>query len=325
MCCKGYDPFIDFLKGICIILIILTHCIPPELKLAIGFPFWGSIAVPIFLIIQVFHFYKKGVDAAKTDFYKVWRRVVRPFFIVEFVLFALWLYNDFLTNAFALPTFKESIFMLAGGPGSYYPWIYIQFAFFLPFFKSLFKFRLIYTLIIFIILSQLSEIVCKLSDMPEWIYRLTFSRYIFLVFLGFLLATKGYVLKWTTLLMSVISLASVFFFTYTTIDCAPFFYNVEAWSTCHWMCYIYISFLVIVGLKFVFLFLQNKVIITHIKLIGIYSYEIYLFQLVYFTYISEYVNNSLSIKENPMMNTIVSVLLCVVPVYIYNNIKAVRK
>ncbi len=325
MCCKGYDSFIDFLKGICILLIILTHCISPELKLAIGFPFWGSLAVPIFLIIQVFHFYKKGVDEAKTDFSKVWRRVARPFFIVEFVLFALWLYNDCVTNAFALPTFKDSLFMLAGGPGSYYPWIYIQFAFFLPLFKPLLKIRLIYTFIAFLIISQFSEIICKLSDMPEWIYRLTFFRYVFLVFLGFLLATKGYVLKWTTVLMSVISLASVFFFTYTKIDCAPFFYNVEAWSTCHWICYIYISFLAIVGLKYVFLYIQNTVITTHIKLIGIYSYEIYLFQLVYFTYISEYVNNCLSIIGNSMMNIIVSVILCVVPVYIYKKMKTVLK
>ena len=84
---EGYDPFIDFLKGICIVLVILTHCIPSVIRRQTFFAFWGMPAVPIFLIIQVFHSYKKGIDNVKrTDFIKIWQRIIKPFLLIEFLL-----------------------------------------------------------------------------------------------------------------------------------------------------------------------------------------------------------------------------------------------
>ena len=56
---EGYDPFIDFLKGICIFLVILKHALPASWEFALYFPLWGDAAVPIFLLIQAFHFFKR--------------------------------------------------------------------------------------------------------------------------------------------------------------------------------------------------------------------------------------------------------------------------
>lgn len=54
----GYEPFLDYLKGICIIMVVINHGFASaEEKLL--FPIWINQAVPIFLLIQVFHSYKK--------------------------------------------------------------------------------------------------------------------------------------------------------------------------------------------------------------------------------------------------------------------------
>ena len=49
----GYDPFIDFLKGVCILFIILTHCFPEYLIEYTQFDLWGRTAVPLLILLQV--------------------------------------------------------------------------------------------------------------------------------------------------------------------------------------------------------------------------------------------------------------------------------
>ena len=201
----GYDPSIDFIKGVCIILIVLNHCIPADLRLRIGFPIRGSPAVPIFLIIQVFHFYKKGIYAVKFDFGKVWRRVVKPFLIVELLILLIWLWSFWGDNGNAMPSLKDGVYMLTGGPGSYYPWIYVQFAIILPFFRPIFKCKNAYVIIFFVLFSQVLELFCVVCTIREWVYRLLFFRYVFLIYLGYLLASKGYIVTWPVVLLSVTS------------------------------------------------------------------------------------------------------------------------
>lgn len=322
LCRTGYDPFIDFLKGICIILIILTHCVPFEIRLVIGFPIWGSPAVPIFLIIQVFHFYKnKKVLPVQNYYYKIWCRVFRPFIFVESIILLLWVYNYYRNNALTPPSFMTLFYILSGGPGTYYPWIYLQFAILLPICRSLFNHSNIYSLIIFLLLSQFAEILCSISAMPEWLYRLTFFRYFFLLYLGYLLANKGYIFKGKTMMLSIISIASVFFFAYISVDTTPLFYNVEAWASCHWICYIYISFLMIVGLNRLHSCIHDYSFSTLIRLIGKYSYEIFLLQLFYFTCISDYVN--CFIEDKYFVIPVLSVLFCIIPVLVYKEWKRI--
>ena len=321
----GYDPFIDFMKGICILLVILNHSIPSEIRSSIGFPFWGSPAVPIFLIIQVFHFYKKGIDSVKLNYIKIWKRIVCPFFVVELLIFVVWLYKCYRIDASSIPSIRDSVYMLTGGPGSYYPWIYLQFAILLPLFRPLLRMNSIYILLVFLLLSQFAELLCSLITMPEWIYRLTFFRYIFLIYLGYLLAIKGIILNRITMLLSIISIASIILFAYSNIDTSPVFYNVDAWSTCHWISYIYIVFFMMMMQKKIYVCFQNHNLSGLIIHIGKYSYEIYLFQLLFFTCISDYIINLLSIDDKIITTTILSTLLCVIPVLLYKKIKEIFK
>lgn len=314
----GYDPFIDFLKGICIVLIILNHCIPSDLRTQLLFPVWGSPAVPIFFMIQVFHFYKKGIDATRLDFYKMWNRVVRPFLIVEVIIWAILFCMEYSNNT--IPSLKDTLYILTGGPGTYYPWIYIQFALLLPLTRPFVRIKSVYAMIVFVLFSQFAEMICASFSMPEWIYRLSFFRYIFLVYLGFLLATQGLTLNRTTLMLSIISVVSVFLFSYSSIDFSPYFYHVKAWSTCHWICYVYIAFFVIICLKVIYSYIGNHAFSNFIRQIGKYSYEIYLFQLLYFTCFSEFIINQLSLNDKTLIIIIISTLLCIIPVLLYKQL-----
>ena len=79
---EGYDPFIDYLKGVSILFVILAHCLP--LQEYILFSLWGAQAVPLFLLVQVFHSYKKGVGyiSVSYDLKKLFHRIFKPFLLL---------------------------------------------------------------------------------------------------------------------------------------------------------------------------------------------------------------------------------------------------
>lgn len=54
----GYDEYLDYLKGMSIIMVLINHGAQNIVDMAL-FPIWIYEAVPMFLLIQVFHAYKK--------------------------------------------------------------------------------------------------------------------------------------------------------------------------------------------------------------------------------------------------------------------------
>ena len=45
----GYDPSIDYLKGLCIIFVLIVHCIPKQVRDFTMACLWGDMAVSVFL------------------------------------------------------------------------------------------------------------------------------------------------------------------------------------------------------------------------------------------------------------------------------------
>ena len=126
---NGYDPFIDFLKGFCILSVICNHCLN-QLQDYILFPYWGNLAVPLFLILQSYHVFRKNTYIIrKPQIINMIRRIFVPFLCVtmlEFLLQAL-LYD------YPLGGLVKSYILWGGrGPGSYYCWIYLQFFVLVP-------------------------------------------------------------------------------------------------------------------------------------------------------------------------------------------------
>lgn len=77
----GYDKYLDYLKGVAIIMVLFNH---GALNLANEalYPLWIFEAVPLFLLIQVFHVYKKDT-ARYPSLTKLWDRILKPFSILK--------------------------------------------------------------------------------------------------------------------------------------------------------------------------------------------------------------------------------------------------
>ena len=79
----GYDEYLDYLKGMSIIMVLINHGAQNIVDMAL-FPIWIYEAVPMFLLIQVFHAYKKRT-VQNPSIKKIWERILRPFVYTQIV------------------------------------------------------------------------------------------------------------------------------------------------------------------------------------------------------------------------------------------------
>ena len=245
---NGYDPFIDFIKGFCIVSVVLTHSLPTVCQDYLLFMLWGGMAVPLFLLIQVFHTYKAGLDSQKRILsLKMVKRIVIPFLLT---LCFIGVFRALKGNPI-----NEVVFgFLAGGggAGSYYPWIYIEFAVLLvlcrPFLKRLKSHQIF---LCFLVLSILLEYVCSIMAISPWLYRITFFRYVFLIALGIDWVCNGIKLGKKRLFLSIVSVCFIVLFQYFNPDLEPLFFHT-AWKSFHWVCYFYVAYLLMFVLKLVY-------------------------------------------------------------------------
>lgn len=325
----GYDPIIDYLKGLCIIFVIINHCMPKEIMASTAFFFWGVSAVPIFLIIQVFHAYKKGVENAKLNYNRLWNKIVWPFFVAEFIIFISFIIRDHhFTFNYIIKDVHGLIKSGGYGPGAYYPFIYLQFAFILPLITCVFKSHKSYLCFVFVIISQLSETACSYFHMPQLAYKLLFIRYIFLFYLGFLLAYKGYILNLYTFCIAFICLVFSTFVVYSHHDFVPILYDYVN-PACHWFCYIFITFFLLFLLRKVYyIFDSVSILKMYVLKAGKYSYEIFLFQMIYFSIADDYIDNLLKHHISHyltyvLIKMLIPVILCTIPVIYYKEKKLI--
>lgn len=269
----GYDPFIDFIKAYAIICVIIGHTFP--YLDYIGYGLWAGMQVPLFVLVQAFHYLKKG--DSNVSIKKIFWRVFFPYIVVEFILFftLIWFYHYNVTALI------HSYIICGGtGPGSYYPWIYIQIAILLPLFKKcIMELSSLELTIFFLILCEGLEFSVSIIDFPDWLYRLLAIRYFFLIYLAWIWVERGIVLNAKTILLSIISLLSIIYFEYYSVNDEPMFYNT-AWKYHRWVCYYYVAFL---GSYFLYL-LWKWISKSHfmeqcVKMLAKCSYEIFLVQM----------------------------------------------
>lgn len=272
---SGYDPFIDFIKAYAIVCVLLGHTIP-YLNYW-GYGLWAGMQVPLFVLIQSFHFLKR--DHPSLSFKKIIWRVLIPYIFIQSLVF---FYILCRYEGVALQNQLVSFIKSGGkGPGSYYPWIYIQIAILLPFINRMVskgtKKQLVVT---FLIISELFEIVFSLIDMPDYIYRLLAIRYFFLFFLAWVWAKEGVVINSRTIILSIISFLSIVYFEYLSIDDEILFFNT-AWKYHRWPCYYFVATGGMFLLNNMYMILIKNVIVSKIiKLLAQCSYEIFLIQML---------------------------------------------
>ena len=247
------------------------------------YPLWIEQAVPLFLLIQVFHAYKKD-EEKWPNMAKIWHRILQPFLLIQLTFVGYYLLRCFFKDTDLLADLSHLIRSGGDGPGSYYIWIYLQVAILCPMFYKLV--RLAYSFWIFASISLLMELFCSIVQMPDSIYRLLCLRYFFLIYLGYLWCKNGIELTMKSLLLSLASIVSilVLFFTrqkYPEYDFEPLIFDT-AWSSFHWFTYFLPwSLLAFVICKFYQICLEcrgNKIVL----LCGKRSYEIFLWQMLVF-------------------------------------------
>ncbi len=272
----GRDLFIDFLKAYCILVVVFCHGFPYLDE--IGYPVWGGIQIPLFIIIQVFHCYKR--KAKPINWNIMIRRIILPFIIVEMVIALLLLCKH--ENS-------PSNLLLSGlvgggfGPGSYYPWIYVQMAVLIPSLRFLCdKFGKYESLFVFLIIAESLEIVFSLINIPNSIYRLLSFRYMFLLWIGWVWAKEGISLDKKNILVSLLSLFAIVYLNYVGGIKEPLLFDTD-WVSHRWPCYFWVGFMFTGILYAVYKVMSNNKHIT--KAIGALSsssYEIFLIQMAYY-------------------------------------------
>lgn len=282
---SGYENKIDYLKGISIIFVILTHSLPFQDEIL--FPIWGGQAVPILLIIQALHYFRKGI-IWNVRLEKLWKRIIFPFLIQNMIvvlvlaLFSRLSLEDILSNM---------IYCGGNGPGSYYVWIYLQFVLLLPIYGVVYKWTGTKgVFILAITLSWAGELLASFFQLPNNIYRLFCGRYLFLPFIGLIWARYGIVLNIKTIFFSILGLISILLLHYSSINLSPFICPSD-WTYHHWICYPYAAFL----FPFLLLYFYKKGncarLCSFLCKCGKCSYEIFLWQMVVFKLFSVFYNH----------------------------------
>lgn len=311
---KGYDPFIDFMKGLCIIWVVLTHSIPYEWQQMIGFPFWGAQAVPMFILIQSYHNFKHD-ELPSINWSKLFKRIILPFIIVEAII-AIYIFVAYLCGSGVLSTPIRAMIMSGGeGPGSYYVWVYLQFALILlPLFGWLQKkinLSDITWAVVFIALSEGLEILCSFWHPDRELYRLLAFRYVFLIYGGYLWAKHGVKCNWFTIALSLFSIVAIVLLQYGNFTFEPLVYDT-AWRYFHWFCYFWVMFALTTIVNALYN-IQGGVFAEIIKSVGKYSYQIFLFQLMVFYWFPSEINS--------WVYMIATTLLSIAPILVYYTIK----
>ena len=300
------NQFVDFLKGLCIISVILTHCFPYHFKQVIGFALWGGMAVPLFLTLQSYHFFRKyKKDNTKTySLRKIVSRILIPFILTNAIILCFFIADgkDFWE------IIKNAVICGGLGPGSYYIWIYLQFVCLLPLWLKFIKLLGgVKTIILAIVLSQLIEFMCIFINPQEYLYRLCFFRYFLLLNIGLIWSENNICSsiskKWTAIsILSLIVLIALEYFEFNTF---PILFESD-WRVYHWPIYFYSGFLLP---RIIWKLFTHCSTIFKIKIsrIGMYSFEIFLTQMIVFAILPK--ESFESIFDSQNINSIVYVLI----------------
>lgn len=270
------------IKGLCILLIIITHYNwQNPVRSQYFFRFWVDQAVPVFLIISGYvyalSYQKRGIVSIEGGLHY-------DFVIDKLIRYSLPFLYAFLFEMYwaSVPIEKWGRLFLQGGigPGSYYYPILIQFIFVFPFLLYLVRTFDFNGLIMCFLLNVLFE-VCKepyFVDARE--YRLLIFRYLFLISAGCYIAIgKTRPRNWLIFFCFLIGL----YWQYVTgyMGYKPTINNM--WTSTGFMDGLYI--IPIAGV--IFRHKEKIITISLLEAIGRASYNIFLFQMVFYAYFAK--------------------------------------
>ena len=297
---------IDFMKGICVLFIIITHYSWENTeRLRFLFPFWIHMAVPIFMIISGFvytkSFLKKGIDTIDkvytVDFFfgKVIRYTV-PFtiaFLIEEIIFK--------AVGASSHSIKQIIYaFLSGGygPGSYYYPIMVQFIFYFPIIYAIIRKYERNGLVLCGFINLIFEVLKWAYFMNEECYRLLIFRYTLVIAYGCYLAINPHK-RDRKLSIICVCTGITYIVLCEYIGIAPPITNLWTGPS-FWAC----LFIIPIAAPMILSKIHNRVI----ELFGRASYNIFLVQMVYYLA----ADRIYGLVPNRLLQLIINLIVCVI-------------
>ena len=315
-------PQINFIKGIAIISVILLHAFGSSRNDSIYAQYHIAQAVPLFLLISCYlgylSFQHKGMSLKNYFSYNkiiiFFKRIFLPFIISQIVIVLTLIIRD----SYSSYTILNCIIWYGGfGPGSYYPYLYLQFWILLPFlFICLNKANKL-TGGGIVIVSVIGDILfVKVGFLSNEIYRMSLLRYLFIGYLAFFLLEKKMFIKtlniMVVLLLACVGMAFVFAHKYLNVDLQPIFYS-GGWRGYRFPMYFY-TLVVFCVLYKLYDYIPSFVQVI-INKIGKYSWAIFCMQMIFFTLIGN------RFHFNIYIYTSVSLFIIIAPIYLYKELR----
>ncbi|SDB54384.1 Peptidoglycan/LPS O-acetylase OafA/YrhL, contains acyltransferase and SGNH-hydrolase domains [Pseudobutyrivibrio sp. YE44] len=302
---------LDIIKGICILMIIITH-FPLEdgENLKFLYPFWIDMAVPMFMVITGY-VYTLSYDKKKVESWQAAYSVslLLDRFIRYTIPFAILfvpevIFQKLVGNVTSVGDVVSGFAKGGYGPGGYYFPVMIQLVLIFPVIYFVVKKFDFIGLILCWGLNFVFELIQKFFNMPESVYRLLMFRYIFVVAFGcFLAIGKKQVKMWFWIALGVLSFVFIVVTRYG-------FYEpriIRYWTGTSMMAVMF----VFPFMAWAFGKLFNCSVLAKL---GLASYNIFLFQKLYYCVP---VWNYVTFVDNRLVQLLVNIVICSAAGYVF--------
>ena len=311
----------DFVKGIAITFVILLHTIDKGTLLSIYHIYHIGQAVPLFILVTfVLSFTslskRSGSEVQYWYSSQRWKTMIRKIWLPYVILQALFVVMLFVINE---PQRLFSMFTSGGmGPGSYYPWVYLQFWLIMPFLYHIMKYKNVVYLggAILLIINEILQLGCTYLEVSHNFYRLFAGRYLFLAFWGYYFM-KIRINKYAYVLFAAIGI--LYYLSLGKVNYVPWLYS--SWMSQQLPAYFY----TIVLMKLI-LELYDKIRETKcahlIVTLGKYSWHVFLLQMLFVVVTNVRMLSFIHSEEIKLILYVIIVfLLCTLPVFVYDSYK----
>lgn len=270
--------YIDFLKVIAIILIIVTHD-PWSVNNAdlLPFVFGIDMAVPVFMIVSGYNYANGKHDIIK-DEYKpahILKRLKRFLIPYMFVFLGEVILLFFLKNKeYTIKTLLVDFVKGGYGPGAYYTPIMVQFVFLVPILWYIYN---QYGIKVIFLVNVCFELIYTFMNLPEAMYQFCIIRYFFLISLGFEMKKRE---DKANRFLAFSFIIGVFYLLSTSYFYEPIVF--KRWTTTSMIVGFYLLPILVIGK----IFFDKSVLHNHVNntltVTSNATFHIYLVQMVYY-------------------------------------------
>ncbi len=299
---------LDILKGLCAIFVVISHCpIPIEQTKIALFPFTVSMAVPFFLVTSGYLFANSFENSGITEFADAYKlrslcnRIIG--YLVPFTIIILiqTIVNEFIWGGTSIGSVASVYLKGGGGPGGYYSPILIQLVFLYPVVYFTIKSKPIAGTIGWAFFNGFYELIRRVYEINDGLYRMSIFRYTFLIAVGaFLYLYQKEIKKRYLLISFVLGICYILVVSYLGYETK---YINNLWRETAFPVAFYalpVFYLLVHRFK--------NIRVGLIAFIGKASYSIFLTQMVFFCYSDFYLK---WFPKSPWLQAISIVLVCV--------------